>query len=104
MNWYAARTIYLFGIKDSGLNIFEERIVCFEASDSVAAHVKAQIESEDYASSNGFEAHPEQYIYRQDGEKLIDCYELWSELYESDENLEFFYNDRYRKYLYNEKD
>ena len=100
MSWYAARTVYLFGIKENGKNIFEERIVCFESTDFSGAHLKAERESEEYMRDNDFQAHPEQYVYLQDGEKLIDGYELWSELYESDKSLEIFYHDRYEKYLY----
>ncbi|MBU2713711.1 DUF4288 domain-containing protein [Zooshikella harenae] len=100
--WYAARSVYFFGVKDNGKNIFEERIVCIEADDFTSAHAKAETESEVYSKENGFVAHPEQYIYKQDGEKLLDGYELWSELFESDFELETFYNNRYTQYLYDE--
>lgn len=101
MDWYAGRTVYLFEVRESGMNIFEERIVCFKAEGFSDAHLKAEVESENYALSNGFEAHPEQLIYRQDGEDLIEGYELWSELYQSNKDLKSFYEDRYKIYLYN---
>ena len=100
--WYAARSVYLFGTKSDGKNIFEERIVCIEANSFSCAHGKAEIESDVYSKENGFIAHPEQYIYQQDGEKLLDGYELWSELFESNLELKAFYEKRYTRYLYND--
>ncbi len=100
MGWYAVRSVYHFGTKEDGKNTFEERIVCFEASDFEEANTKAINESKEYAADNGFEVHDEQLTYKQDGESLIDGYELWSELYESDQSLNEFYEDRYKKYIY----
>jgi hypothetical protein len=100
MGWFAVRNVYLFGVKDDGVNIFEERIVCFMAKDFSEAHEKGKEESQAYASSNSFVAHDEQLVYRQDGEPLIDGYEVWSELYESNLSLDSFYNKRYSKYIY----
>ena len=31
MAWYAIRSVYLFGVKEDGTNVFEERVVAFEA-------------------------------------------------------------------------
>ena len=101
MEWYATRSVYHFGTKENGKNIFEERIVCFEASNFEEANAKAAKESKKYAIDNEFEVHDEQLTYKQDGEPLIDGYELWSELYESDKLLNEFYEDRYKKYVYN---
>ncbi|MDG9671417.1 DUF4288 domain-containing protein [Hahella sp. CR1] len=100
MNWYAVRNIYHFGVKKSGANVFEERIVCIYAKDFEEAHKKGKEESEAYALENEFEAHNEQHAYKQDGKKLIDGYELWSELYESDLSLDEFYKEHYLKYMY----
>ncbi|WP_454255538.1 hypothetical protein [Pseudomonas sp. Marseille-Q8238] len=100
MGWYAVRSVYLFGTKKNGRNIFEERTVCFEAADFTEANFKAAAESQKYAESNNFEVHQEQLAYKQDGETLIDEYEIWSELYESDKNLNDFYLERYEKYIY----
>ncbi len=101
MGWYATRSIYKFGTKENNVNIFEERIVCFKADSFDEANAKAAEESKEYASSNGFDVHDEQLTYQQDGGSLIDGYELWSELYESDKSLDNFYEEHYRKYLYN---
>ncbi|CAN7531343.1 hypothetical protein LJR232_003586 [Aquipseudomonas alcaligenes] len=100
MPWYAIRNVYLFGKKDDGKNVFEERTVCVEAPDLDAAHLKGAQESVEYAECCGFESHPEQVCYLQDGEPLRDGYEVWSELYESHESLAEFYAARYKAYEY----
>ncbi len=100
MGWYATRSLFHFGTKENGINVYEERIVCFEAHDSIEANSKAALESKEYASANGFEVHDEQVTYEQDGDSLIDGYELWSELYESEKPLEEFYTEHYRRFLY----
>lgn len=100
MGWYAVRNIYHFGTKRNGKNIFEERIVGFEAADFEEAHAKGAEESDCYAKSNGFDVYSEQDVYKQDGTPLIDGYELWSCLYESDKTLEVFYKDFYERYEY----
>jgi hypothetical protein len=100
MAWYAIRSIYHFGTKADGTNIFEERTVCFEAETSDEAHEKAAYESQQYAEDNELIAHNEQVAYKQDGENLIDGYEVWSELFESRESLSEFWSNRYEKYTY----
>ena len=100
MNWYAIRTIYHFGVKANGINVFEERIVGFSAASSETAHSKAEVESAAYAAQNGFIAHSEQMSYQQDGSPLLDGYELWSELFEARCTLDEFYALRYGKFLY----
>lgn len=100
MPWYAIRTIYHFGVRDDGLNVYEERVVSFEAPDWPAAHAKAKAESRKYATDQGFSVHSTQVGYEQDGAPLIDGYELWSELYESDLSLNDFFVERYAKYDY----
>lgn len=100
MSWYAVRTVYHFGVKFDGKNVFEERVVCFEAPGWPEAHSKAEKESAAYAKENNFVAHPEYSGYEQDGKALVDGYELWSELFESSETLEEFYANRYGKYEY----
>lgn len=99
MPWYAIRTVYHFGVKDDGKNVFEERVVCFNAADWAEAHEKADQECTTYAEQHNFIAHPEQSGYQLD-EALIDGYELWSELFESEHELEEFYAERYGKYEY----
>lgn len=100
MPWYALRTVYHFGIKADGKNVFEERMVSIEASDWAQAHAKAEIESAAYAKENYVLVHPECSGYKQDGPSLIDGYEIWSELFESSQTLEEFYAERYSKYQY----
>src|SRR5689334_19331914 len=100
MAWFAIRSVYLFGQKSDGMNVFEERVVCFEAENWEAAHTKAKAESEQYASDNRFEVFPERDGYEQIGDALIDGYEVWSILLESRESLAEFYATRYTKYDY----
>lgn len=100
MAWFGVRSVYLFGRKSDGTNVFEERIVCIEADTGDAALEKSRAESERYAASNGLEVHPERVGYRQDGDRLIDGYEVWSTLFESRQSLADFYEDRYVKYDY----
>lgn len=100
MPWYAIRTVYHFGTKPDGTNVFEERVVVFEATSWPEAHQRAEVESEQYATANGFTAHPEQSGYEQDGEPLIDGYEVWSELFQDQASLEEVYARRYGRYEY----
>jgi len=100
MSWYAIRSLYHFGTKSDGTNVFEERIVCVEAADFDEAHRKGERESKEYAEANGYPAHPDQMAYEQDGKPLIDGYELWSELFESSKDLDAFWQERYERYLY----
>jgi hypothetical protein len=100
MSWYSIRSVYHFGTKADGTNIFEERIVSFEAGDWGEAHAKGERESVEYAESHKFECHPEQMGYKQDDEKQLDGYEIWSELFESRLSLTDFFDERYGKYRY----
>jgi hypothetical protein len=96
--WFGVRSIYLFGEKPDGSNVFEERIVCFEADSTDAALDKAEVESLQYAASQGLHVFPDRAAYEQDGDALIDGYEVWSELFESRESLAQFYANRYARY------
>ena len=100
MPWYAIRTVYHFGVKLDGTNVFEERVVCFNAESWREAHLRAEVESERYEKENNVIAHSEQSGHEQDGEILVDEYEVWSELFESHASLEEFYAERYGKYEY----
>ena len=100
MPWYAIRTVYQFGLKSDGKNVFEERIVCFEASDWAEAHAKAWEEADHYAKMHDFAVHSQQEAYEQDGDALIDGYEIWSQLFESKQSLNQFYDNRYKRYKY----
>jgi len=100
MEWIAIRSVYHFGVNKNGINIFEERVVVFEARDFKEAHLKAEKEAENYSKNNGFIVHHEQLAYKQDGSTLIDGYEVWSALYEAPLSLYQFYEEHYDKYLY----
>lgn len=100
VNWFGVRTIFLFGKKKDGTNIFEERIVVFSANTEDEVFAKAEREAEQYASFHKMEWHPWQIAYYQDGDSLIDGYEIWSELYESSEDIKSFVKCRYEKYEY----
>jgi hypothetical protein len=104
MPWYAIRTVYHFGTKSDGTNVFEERVVVFEAQSWSEAHSRAGVESEQYAKRNNVIAHPEQSGYEQDGAPLIDEYEVWSELFEARTSLEEFYAKRYGQFEYTPED
>lgn len=100
MSWFGVRSLFHFGVKPDGTNIFEERIVCIDAPTLDAAHDKAHLEAQAYATDNGITWHPETVAYEQDGDPLIDGYEVWSELFESRESLESFWHHRYRRFEY----
>jgi hypothetical protein len=100
MAWYGIRSIYLFAAKPNGVNVFEERIVCIEAAGFDEAHAKGAKEAKAYAKENGLERHPDQVAYEQEGEYLVDEYEVWSELYESADTLQSFWDRRYAQYEY----
>lgn len=98
--WFGVRSLYRFGVKPDGTSIFEERVVCFEAEDFDEANDKAHRESKIYAEDGGFEWYPVTVAYEQDGDALIDGYEVWSELYESAESLDSFWQNRYGRFEY----
>lgn len=100
MNWYAVRSLYLCRAKADGTNIFEERMVVFEAVSADEAHEKAAEESAQYARDNSFEAHPLRESYEQNGDPLIDGYEVWSVVLEARASLDDFYAIRYARYDY----
>ena len=100
MGWYAVRTVYHFGTKADGTNIFEERIVAFEALSFDEALEKADQEAGEYERANAFVAHEDQMAYEQDGDDLIDGYEIWSQLFEARLSLNDFYADRYARFDY----
>lgn len=102
--WYGIRAIYLFGKKKDGTNIFEERVVVFSAKTVEKAFVKAEKEADEYAKSHKIKRHPLLEAYWQDGDPLIDGYEVWSELYESRETLNSFVKNRYLRYRYHPDD
>lgn len=98
--WYGIRSIFLFGRKKDGTNVFEERIVVFSGITVERAFAKAKKEAENYAKVLNMKMHPYMEAYTQDGDALIDGYEVWSVLYESRETLSSFFKTKYRKYEY----
>ena len=98
--WFGIRAIYLFGRKKDGTNIFEERVVVFSASTVEEAFGRAEIEADAYASTLNMQRHPYLEAYEQDGDALIDGYEVWSQCYQSPEDLESFVKARYDNFEY----
>ena len=96
--WFGVRGIYLFGKKTDGTNIFEERVVVFSGSRSDEALSKAKQEADAYARQHQMLRHPRLEAYEQDGDPLIDGYEVWSELFESPEDLQPFVSSKYERY------
>jgi hypothetical protein len=100
MPWFAVRTVFDWGPKANGRNVFEERIVAFEADDAAGAFAKAEAESRDYADGQDFARHPEFEAYQLDDEALIDGHEVYSQLFEARLTLAEFYEQRYEHYRY----
>src|SRR5262245_58935098 len=100
MEWFAVRSVFRFGEKSDGTTIYEERIVGFSGANVRDALAKAEAESEQYAKDGGFKLVGDLMAYQQDGEPLIDGYELFSQLFESDQAPEDFFQIRYTRYLY----
>lgn len=101
MAWYGLRTIYQWGEKSDMAAVFEERIVVFEATSADDAHAKASAEAEAYSEGTAWIVHPDQVSYEHsDGERLIDGYEVWSQLFEARCSLEEFYTQRYSHFEY----
>jgi hypothetical protein len=102
--WFGIRAIYHFGRKKDGTNIFEERIVVFSAANAEEVFTKAEREADEYARVTNMQRHPYLEAYEQDGDDLIDGYEVWSQCFESSEDLESFVKSRYDKYEYHPDD
>lgn len=98
--WYGIRTIYRFGKKGDGTNLFEERICVFSGRSKDEAFGKSTREAEEYAKALSLEWHPVQLAYEQDGDPLLDGYEVWSEVFEHDGDLASFVKSRYDAYEY----
>jgi hypothetical protein len=99
-DWYAVRSVFLFGKKRDGKNVFEERIVVFSAKTFDGAFAKACREAKRYAKEGRMKRHPLMEAYLQDGDALVDGYEVWSTLFESNDSLHSFVKDRYARYDY----
>ncbi len=104
VKWFGTRSVYFFGQKKDGANIFEERVVVFSATTEEEAFAKAVEEAKQYAASNDMEWHPWQIAFEQEGRPLIDGYEVWSELYQSSEDLQSFVKSQYEQYEFHPDD
>ena len=103
MTWYAIRTVYYWGQRSDGKNVFEERVVAFSGMSHDEAFEKARQEATAYSNERRniqYEIHPDQSAYELDEANWVDGLEVWSEMYESGESLQEFYENRYRKYDY----
>jgi hypothetical protein len=98
--WYGIRSIFLFGRKKDGTNLFEERVVVFSAVTVEQAFAKARKEADAYAKVINGKRHSYMEAYIQDGDALIEGYEVWSVLYEARESLNAFVRKQYDKYEY----
>ena len=99
-DWFGIRTIYHFGTKPDGTNVFEERVCVFSGKTDAEAFKKAQKEADDYTRAGRFICHPVQEAYRLDGDSLIDGYEVWSELFDFKGSLAEFVQERYGRFAY----
>lgn len=82
------------------MNIFEERICVFSGTSFEEAFAKAELEADTYAEDISAICHSHQEAYEQDGDTLIDGYEVWSQLFEFNGELEEFFRSRYARYDY----
>jgi hypothetical protein len=102
--WFGVRSLCLFGKKKDGKNIIEERVLVFSGCDEKEAFSKALAELDEYTKCLKTVGYPEVVGYEQDGDELIDGYEVWSELYETAEDLDAFFQSRYGKFKYQPDD
>lgn len=101
ITWWSIRTIYLFNTKKDGTNIFEERVCAFSGITDDEVFAKAAIEAEEYSQFHKMPWHHRQEGYLQDGDSLIDGYEVWSQLFEYDGDIDAFVKTRYEVFTYN---
>jgi hypothetical protein len=92
------------GVKADGLNVFEERIVAFEAESRDEASAKGNAESDAYAAEHGYVPFPELSCYALEAGAAADGAEVWSELYEDSCTLVEFYAKRYSRVEYQPAD
>lgn len=95
MDWYGARTVYQWAEPRGKAYLYEERIVVVCAESDEAAFAKAEAEAEAYAIANGVRWMGAAVLYHQDGDALIDGYEVWSVLMDSDDPYDVFCAKRY---------
>jgi hypothetical protein len=100
MPWFAIRTVYHFGQKLDGTNIFEERVVAFEADNRDLAFEKGEAEAHEYAKVTKVVAYPDWHSYQLDPIPMADGQEVWSAMFEAALTLKDFYEARYCAYDY----
>lgn len=103
MNWYVIRTVYLWGHKNDGTNVFEERVVACSGKCHEEALARGKDESQQYSDELehiSYEFHLEQVSYVLDSDDYVQGQELWSELFQSNEDLDVLYANRYKNYEY----
>jgi len=98
--WFGVRSVFFWGTRADGINIFEERICVFSGNSFEVAFKKAELEADIYAEYIGAICHSDQEAFEQNGDALIDGYEVWSQLLEFNGDLEAFFQSRYAKYDY----
>ena len=98
--WFGIRSVFFWGTRADGMNIFEERICVFSGASIDDAFAKSEKEADAYAEFIGAICHPWQEAFYQDGDALIDGYEVWSEMFEFNGDLEAFFQSRYAKFDY----
>lgn len=110
--WYGIRTIYHFGKKKDGKNLFEERVCVFSGKTSDEAFAKAQAEAATYSKHLNesqhlqLEWHPVQESYLLDdfldepSPVIVEGYEVWSDVFEFDGDLAAFVQARYERFHY----
>lgn len=101
-SWYGVRSLIQMKANEAiDGYVYEERIVCFQADSEDILLEKAELEVSSYVEINGFINYHSQFsFYLQDGDALIDGYELWSILYASNLPLDAFYEEKYIKDLH----
>jgi hypothetical protein len=93
--WFGVRSLFLFGKKQDGTNIIEERIVVYSGQDWEDVFAKAEQADAAYIRDSAMMVHPWREAYEQDGDALIDGYEVWSTLYETPSSLDEFVHQHY---------
>lgn len=100
MHWYSVRAVYLHGVDDDGLSVFEERVMLFRTPDVAAALALAEDESLDYLAINpGFQRVGEWAAFSlHHTVNSLHGVEAWSVLSEANAPPDDYYRNRYRDY------
>jgi len=100
--WFAVRSVFKFGEKKDGTNIFEERVVLFRAENEKEAFARAEDEAREYLDEDDDEEmHPHLELYKIDDDvDDLDGQEVWSFLTQSDLEIEDHFDERFDKAEY----